>query len=251
MAEDLDGTIESMLAPAQTRMQQLGASLNGAGPEAAAAYKSLSSLASLQVDLGRQAAESIGAFRADEAVPSGHRLTEGNERLATVKTMLHKYREGANQAHGQLEAALTRALLPGPSSDPAQRLLHRDSIRTRFGHLDGEHLVAAITRRLGEDATTDGELLSSFGADLLASRDVNPDQAQAIRVQATEAYLKRGDGSRQQAAARKALTTMRELNTVGHLAAFAQAAQLHLSKLDTVSRPSTPESPLTGRDLRV
>jgi hypothetical protein len=229
---ETDQAISQMLGPATERMQTLGGAITGAGPEVAAAYKSLSSFASGLPDVGMKAAESIRALRADETLPREHRLQEGNARRAAAHTMLTKLNDGAHAAHGQLEQALTKALLPAAHRDPAQRLLNIQRVQARYGHLSGEGLVAAITKRIGADAIHDSELLSETGADLFAGKDVNEDQVNAIRLLATDHYIKRTDGSRQQIAARRAMTTMRELNIKGQLAAYHQAARLHLSKAD-------------------
>jgi hypothetical protein len=234
-ATELDQTIDKMLGPSMSRMQALGAALNGAGAEAAAAYKAMSSFASAQPEVGKKAAESILTLRNDPTLPRDHRLLEGNERHSTATTMMKKLNDGAHAAHDQLESVLTSALLPGPHKDPAQRLLIRDGLRTRYAHLDGERLVGALVKRFGENQDHDGELLSSFGADFLAGAGVTEDEVGALRAQATAHYIGRADGSKQQQAARKALGTMRELNVKGHLAAYAQAGRLHLTKADDSS----------------
>jgi hypothetical protein len=223
---------DKMLGPATQRMAALGAALTGSGP--AAAFKAMSDFASGMPSLAAQAADSVLKLRSDETLPSGHRLIEGNAQLAAAKTMLTKLNDGAHAEHGKLEQALTTALLPAPHRDPAQRSLNIQRAQLRFGHLSGERLVAAITRRLGQDATVDSELLSETGADFFAGRDVDEDSVHAMRIQATEAYLKKPptEGSHQQLAARKAFTTLRELNIKGHIAAYQQAARLHLSKAD-------------------
>ncbi len=229
---ETDRTIETMLRPAQAKMQELGAAVSGAGPEAAAAYKSMSSFASGQPDVARQAAESILTLRADETLPHPHRLLEGNARHAAAKTLLEKLNTGAHAAHSQLESALTTALLPAPHRDPAQRLLVRDEIRTRYSRLDGQALVGAVTKSLGTNELHDAEILGPFGSALLESAGAAPAQLSALRVAAAEKYLTSTTGSRQQVSARKAISTLRDLNIKGQLAAFQQAARMTLSKVD-------------------
>jgi hypothetical protein len=74
--------------------------------------------------------------------------------------------------------------------------------------------------------------MSSYGADFLEGAGLNPDQVHGLRVQATDAYLKRTDGSRQQQAARNALAVYRAANIPGVIAAHREAGRLHLNKAD-------------------
>lgn len=229
---ETDIVIDKFLGPAQQRMQELGGAITGAGPGAQEAYQSMSKFASSLVDVGSSTAESVKKLRMDETLPSAHRLLEGNARISTAKTLRTKLNDGMHSEHGKLEQALTTALLPAPHRDPAARALNLKRAELRFGHLSGEGLVSAIQKRIGIDPVHDSELLSETGSDFFAGKDVNEDQVAGLRVAAREAYLQRNDGTRTQAAARLALTKMRELNIKGQLAAFDQAARMHLSKLD-------------------
>lgn len=229
---ETDTAIDKFLGPAQQRMQELGGAITGAGPAAQEAYKAMNGFASSLVDVGSSTAESVTKLRMDETLPSAHRLLEGNARISTAKTLRTKLNDGAHAAHGQLEQALTSALLPAPHRDPAMRALNLQRAQLRYGHLSGEGLVAAVRKRIGLDPVHDSELLADAGGDFFAGKDVSEEEVAGLRVAAREAYLQRKDGTRTQAAARLALTKMRELNIKGQLAAFDQAARMHLAKLD-------------------
>ena len=227
-----DAVISKMLGPAQQRMQQLGQALVGAGDEPQKAYKALTSYASGMPEVAKQAADSILTLRANSALPREHRLAESSARRTAATVMLRKLNDAAHAEHGNLAEALATAILPAPDRDPAQRGVNLKRIELRYGHLSGEHLVDAVRKRLGQDPVHDGELLSPAGSDFFAGRDVNEDQVTGLRAAATEAYLKTNTGTKQQTAARAGLTALRALNVKGHIAAYQQAAVMHLSKAD-------------------
>jgi hypothetical protein len=223
-----DATIEKMLAPQLQRLSNLGLAINGAGPEVADAYRSLSSTASAMVDVGKSAAGKITGLRADQSVPRDFRLQQENETRDAARIALTKFNEAATTGADQLERSLISAMLPAPSRDSGTRLLVRDTIRTRHGHLDGPGRINAASRDLGKNLEIDAELLSAdFGAAFLGD-----EEAASLRERAVVHYMGRLDGTRQQIAARKGLSTFRSENIRGALSGFREAGKMHLSKVD-------------------
>jgi hypothetical protein len=232
---ELDQTIETMIAPQESRMAAVGAALNGAGPEASAAFKALREFASGMRLEGESAASDIAAIRADENIPHDerhlHRIAE-EKRRTDANAVLQKFNALGQEHVGKLEGALVANLLPRPATDAAQRLLTRDGLRTRYArHTDPEKLLSTLQRRIGEDAGHDSELLSTYGADVLEGAGLTPDQVDGLKAHAIEVYLKRNDGSATQRAARNALTVFRASNLAGAVAGFHMAGRLRLDSV--------------------
>jgi hypothetical protein len=233
---DLDQGIARMLPPAQEAMTRLSSALNGVGPEAAQHMKELSSFARAMVSEGEKGAADILAARADETIPRDERQLLRRRVDATrdtAKALMSSYSDRANKKAADLENAIVNTLLPAPSKDPATRLLIQNSLTTRYRHITApDLLLQRITQRLGADQGHDAELMSTYGSDFLEGAGLNPDQVHGLRVQATDAYLKRTDGTRQQQAARNALAVYRAANIPGAIAAHREAGRLHLNKAD-------------------
>lgn len=232
---ELDQTIETMIAPQESRMAAVGAALNGTGPETAAAFKALREFASGMHLEGTSAASDIAAIRADESIPRDDRHIarfREEQRHTDATTVLQKFNDLAHQQVGQLENALVANLLPRPATDAAQRLLTRDGLRTRYGRIsDPEKLLSTIKNRIGEDSGHDSELLSSYGSDLLEGSGLRPAQVDGLRAHAIDVYLRRSDGSRTQQASRNALTVFRASNIAGAVAGFHAAGRLRLDSV--------------------
>lgn len=152
---------------------------------------------------------------------------------ASTHAVLQKFNDLAHQQASALETALVNGLLPRPATDASTRLLIRDGLRTRYRKItDPDRLLQTITNRIGADAGHDAELLSSsFGADFLEGAGLNPDQVHGLRAQATEVFLKRTDGSRQQQANRHGLTVFRASNIAGAIAGYRTAGTLRLGSV--------------------
>jgi hypothetical protein len=224
----LDATVSQMLAPSQKSLADLGGALRGVSTLATVAFDEFSSMARGLHDTGHEVAQKIRELEADTTLPLEHRRDQARQLRENGELMIRKLNQGAQSKVAVIESALSEALLPRPHQAAEQRMLIRDELRTRYGHLRGSELAGELIKNMGKDIRADSEALSSWGASFLTGQGADGHIA-SIRDIAVQRYStpQLGMSERQRAAA-KAFGIFKASNLAGVATAHHTAGVMRL-----------------------
>lgn len=230
--DPLDSTVSQMLGPSQKSLADLGGAIRGVSTLATTAFDEFSSMAKGLHDTGHEVAVKIRELNADTTLPMEHRRDQARQLRENGELMIRKLNQGAQSKVGIIESALQEALLPRPHQAADQRMLLRDSLRTRYGHLRGSELAGALIRDMGKDVRHDSELLSSWGESFLTGQGADGHVA-SVRSIAVEKYAEPQQGmSERQRAAAKAYGIFKASNLAGVATAHHTAGVMRLRQDD-------------------
>jgi hypothetical protein len=229
LVDETDRTAESMTEQSSAQYAAFESLLRGTGVEAHEHFRALKDAAFALPGVGRQAADTIAATRADISKPSEFRQQQINQTRSTAAEVIGKVRQAATQAASALEVELLNGIMPRPARDNSERARVQHELEIRFAGKKSLALFNAARTSFGQNVSHDAELLSSFGKALFDGNEAG-DLYEPFQKLMANRLLEVKGATEKQEASRLALKTFREWGIGARVGAFNQAALTHLKR---------------------